>query len=204
VAAAPKASRHRHRVRCNQPRPRRRHCVADRPKEQVQRPLPTRREALAFQRLSVTSRVATLQVAPPSHRHLVAHSHRAPGKIRTCDTRFRRLTQVAFGGAASGISAGHTLSVVVEAARCLAPRCATGVPRSSGLGSEPVHTPDLFIGNACRGCKPHSLSVHIVASDDGSEPPKQPRGAPGGHGVRPYAKVIGFSELSAEVYSPTR
>ncbi len=38
----------------------------------------------------------------------------APGRIRTCDTRFRRLTEVAFGGAASGISAGHTLSVVVK------------------------------------------------------------------------------------------
>jgi hypothetical protein len=115
VAAAPKASRHRHRVRFNQPRPRRRHCVADRPKEQVQRPPPTRREALAFQRLSVTSRVATLEVAPPSHRHLVAHSHRAPGKIRTCDTRFRRavLYPLSYeGGRVSQSPAVHRRAIV--------------------------------------------------------------------------------------------
>jgi len=122
-------------------------------------------------------------------RPLTCVDVRAPGKIRTCDTRFRRLTEVAFGGAASGISAGHTLSVVVEAARCLAPRCATGVPRSSSLGSRarPHPRPSHCEGVPTRAVP--RLTALIMLNAERCVRRLQLRGAPGGNAVRASARL---------------
>jgi len=125
----------------------------------------------------------------------------APGKIRTCDTRFRRLTEAAFWRC----RVGHfRWSEIVSGCR----RCTLSGPlvchrraTQSSLGSERVQTPDLLIANAC-GCRDSwFLRVAEVASCEAGGARFCHGGTRGARDlVRPFPIAVG--SVNATMESP--